>query len=356
MKGCRSKPVFIVGCARSGTTWLYHLLLSSGGFAIYRSETQFYDRFGPRFDNFSNERQLKVFLDLWLKSEFFLRSGLDAGFFRNSALENVNSPGTMLKLFMNCICDQQSAKRWAENTPDYALHIMEIKRDFPDALFIHVVRDGRDVAMSLAKQGFIKPFRWHRKQPELAAAAYWAWITDAVLRQVDYLGNDLLIVHYEDLLESLDSTLLRIATFIDKPIDPLRINSFAVGSVLKPNSSFTRDPDEPDEPDAKSVPRWQKHCDQETLQTIENVIRRSLNKFGYQQATNPIRFVGGIRGYSLRFAYFVRFRIRYVLKQLAVFGRFVPHELQEATNSEHAQDPTTRPKDNMEIIRRLVGS
>jgi len=353
MKGCRPKPVFIVGCARSGTTWLYHLLLSSGGFAIYRSETQFYNRFGPRFGNFANELQRSTFLDSWLKSEFFLRSGLNAVSFREAVLSDVNSPGTMLNTFMNRICDEQSAKRWAECTPDYALHIRTIKRDFPDALFIHVVRDGRDVALSLAKQAFIRPFPWHIKQPQLASAAYWAWITDAVLKQVDYLGDDLLTVRYEDLLENLDSALLRIATFIDKPMDPVRINTHSVGRVVKPNSSFNRDTAGFGD---QFVPRWQKYCNEDTLSAIENVIRRHLDRFGYQQSTDPPRFVGRNRSSLLRLTYFVRFRTRCVLKQLAIFGRITPDGSQDAPISDDPQDPTTRPQENIAIIRRLIGS
>ena len=353
MKRCRSKPVFIVGCARSGTTWLYHLLLSSGGFAIYRSETQFYNRFGPRFGNFTNERQRNTFLDSWLKSEFFLRSGLNADSFREAVLKDVNSPGTMLNTFMNRICDEQSAKRWVECTPDHALHIRSIKRDFPDALFIHVVRDGRDVALSLAKQAFVEPFPWHTKQPQLAAAAYWAWITDAVLKQVDYLGDDLLSLHYEDLLENLDSALLRVATFIDKPIDPLRINTHSFGSVVKPNSSFDRGTTGIGD---QFGPRWHNYCNVDTLSEIENVIRRRLDRFGYQQSTAPPGIIARIRSTVLRQVYFMRFRTRHILKQLTIFRRFTANELQEARLSKNSQDPTTRPQENMAIIRRLVGS
>ena len=353
MKARRTRPVFIVGCARSGTTWLYHLLLSSGGFAIYRSETQFYSRFGPRFSGFSNERQRKAFLDLWLKSEFFLRSGLDAVSFRQEALNDVDSPGSMLGAFMKRICDEQSAERWAECTPDHALYVRRIKRDFPDALFIHIIRDGRDVTMSLVKQAFIKPFPWHTKQPHLVAAAYWAWTTNAVSKQASYLGNDLLTLHYENLLESLDSTLLQIATFIDKPIDPVRIKTYPVGSILEPNSSFER---KPGDSGNQYVPRWQEHCTEDTLRVMEEVIGRGLDKFGYQPSTSPPGLVSRIHATLLRLAYFARLRARCTLKQLAIFSRYIPHGLENASVTDDTQDPTMRPKENISFVRRLIGS
>ena len=37
------RPVFVVGCPRSGTTLLYSMLLAAGGFTVYRKETYFYD-------------------------------------------------------------------------------------------------------------------------------------------------------------------------------------------------------------------------------------------------------------------------------------------------------------------------
>ncbi len=71
---------------------------------------------------------------------------------------------------------QQGALRWAETTPAHVLHMQEIVAQIPGALFIHVIRDGRDVAASLEKQGWIRPLPPDRDRPVLAAAAYWDWI------------------------------------------------------------------------------------------------------------------------------------------------------------------------------------
>jgi len=71
-------PVFIVGSARSGTTLLYHLLLSSGGFAIYRGETHAFNLMGPRFGRLGKRADRDRLMDAWLASEFLRRSGLEA--------------------------------------------------------------------------------------------------------------------------------------------------------------------------------------------------------------------------------------------------------------------------------------
>jgi hypothetical protein len=46
-------PVFVVGCPRSGTTVLYHMLLSAGGFAVYRSESNVFNLLVTRFGGMS---------------------------------------------------------------------------------------------------------------------------------------------------------------------------------------------------------------------------------------------------------------------------------------------------------------
>src|SRR5260370_42009850 len=45
-------PVFVVGSARSGNTMLYHMLLSSGRFPVYRTEPCVFDLLIPRFGDF----------------------------------------------------------------------------------------------------------------------------------------------------------------------------------------------------------------------------------------------------------------------------------------------------------------
>ena len=54
-------PVFVLGCPRSGTTLLYHMLLSAGNFAVYRAESQVFNLLEPHFGSLSqaaNRRKL----------------------------------------------------------------------------------------------------------------------------------------------------------------------------------------------------------------------------------------------------------------------------------------------------------
>ena len=75
----RSKaPVFVLGCPRSGTTLLYHMLLSAGNFVVYRAESQVFNLLEPRFGDLRIARNRRRLLEAWENSSLFTKTGLDA--------------------------------------------------------------------------------------------------------------------------------------------------------------------------------------------------------------------------------------------------------------------------------------
>src|SRR3954462_5065208 len=70
-------PVFVLGCPRSGTTVLYHMLLSAGDFAIYRAESNVFILLSPRFGRMRSESDRRDLMAHWVKSKLFRVSGLD---------------------------------------------------------------------------------------------------------------------------------------------------------------------------------------------------------------------------------------------------------------------------------------
>jgi LPS sulfotransferase NodH len=341
-----SRPVFIVGSPRSGTTWLYHILLSAGRFAIYRSETQLYNSFAPRYGNLASARRREAFLRKWLASEYFLRSGLDSEDFFVKA-QHASSPGKLLRLFMEEICAYQHAARWAECTPEYSLHIERIRQDFPEALFLHIVRDGRDVALSLAKQGFVRPLPWHSNSPEIAAAVYWRYVVNAVRRQTCTFPGDVLTVTYEDLVSGLDAALRRIAEFIDQDLDPKRVRLAAIGAVANPNSSYAA----PVAGDGRYAARWRSGYSDASLARIENLIGDALDRYGYARETRGAR---SARNAAVIALYESRFRVGRALKLHTFLGRYAGDGLGRLSPDNAAHDPTLRPREHLAQIRRIV--
>ena len=162
-------PVFIVGCPRSGTSFLYHLLLSAGGFAEFRTQMNVFDVLEPIYGDLGILNNKKEMMKEWLQSKAFAVSGLDAEEVKAKVLSDCGGAGDFLRIVMDMIAQKQGVKRWIDSTPTNIPHMPRIVKEFPDARIIHIIRDGRDVALSLDKREWSRPLPWDKKKSLLAA-------------------------------------------------------------------------------------------------------------------------------------------------------------------------------------------
>src|SRR5437868_7597580 len=139
----RTAPVFVLGSPRSGTTLLYDMLLSAGGFAVYLAESNVFNLLAPHFGDLSKRKNREKLLQVWLKSKLFRATGLDPQRIETQILENCRNAGDFLRQVMDSIAREQGVQRWAENSPEGMLHLPLIKQLIPDALVIHMTRDAR---------------------------------------------------------------------------------------------------------------------------------------------------------------------------------------------------------------------
>jgi hypothetical protein len=310
--GARSKaPVFVLGCGRSGTKLLYHTLLSAGGFAVYHAESNAFNLIGLRFGNLARRENRRVLLDHWLRSNLFYRSGLRREEIEPKVLEECRNAGDFLRILMEAIAHKQGVERWAECTPLHLLYLPLIKKLLPDALIVHIIRDGRDVAVSLDRIGWIKPFSWDRKRKLLAPAIFWKWIVSKGRKYGRAMGGDYLEVHYEDVVEKPRETLARIGTFIDHDLDYDRIQRNAQGSMVDPNSSFRGDGQEKE---SNPVGRWKTVLSTEQIAQVESLIGNELRETGHALAASAgersSSFAVGLMG----FLYPIYFDVKLWLK------------------------------------------
>ncbi len=346
-------PVFVVGSPRSGTTWLYHLLLSAGGFAIYRYESHVFNTLGPRFGGFRRRRDREAFLERWLKSEYFLRSGLDAASFTEEVLERCFSPSDLLRLLMDGIAADQGAYRWAECTPESILYLPQILTNFADAYVLHIVRDGRDVAASLAKQRSIRPIPLGQSPDLVAAALYWEWTTQHGRAQAGALGSRYMEVRFSDLVATPAETLASVGQFIEHPMDYDRILSSGIGSVRTPNTSFSG---ELHQGQFQPVERWRTSYSANDLRLIEALIGNHLAAMGFTLACPPHERVMGSALRLIRMLYRRRFITRTWLKSFTPLGRhFVDTSLLDYRLPDTDVEMTLRPGLHKEAVRLLVG-
>src|SRR6266581_8381941 len=196
----KEAPVFVLGCVRSGTTLLYHMLLSAGGFAVYRAESNAINLLEPRFGDLSTRRNKEKLMEAWLNSKLFRVSGLDAESIRAKVIAECKNGGDFLRIVMGEVARSQNVGRWADCTPEHLLYLGRIKQTIPNALIVHIIRDGRDVALSMEKGNWIRPITRQAKQGLAVAGLYWEWIVSKGRRDGRKLGGDYTEVRFEELV------------------------------------------------------------------------------------------------------------------------------------------------------------
>jgi hypothetical protein len=328
-KTARSQaPVFVIGCSRSGTTLLYHMILSSGNFAVYRMESHVFTLLEPRFRPLSVPENKRKLLDAWYQTRLYARSGLTPEDLEPRVMAECRNGGDFLRIQMEAMCRKQGVERWADTTPEHLLYIRLIKQTIPNALVIQVIRDGRDVALSWEKLSQIRRLPGDRKRPAMAAGIYWEWIVNQGREAGRELGDDYIEVHYEDLVRRPEAVLHKLEPFLEHDLDYDRIRQVAIGSVATPNTAF-RDASLSDSPAGENSPigRWRQDFTAEDLATFEALVGGTLDKFGYELAAKPSQ-PRGLNLAAMRAAYRLYFGSKQYLKTRTPFGkRFVTRDL-----------------------------
>ena len=318
MKSRKYSPVFVIGCHRSGTALLYDTLLSAGGFAIYHASFPVYSTLLPISGDLSVARNRERLMEVWLRSMQFRRSGLP-GEFRSKIQEECRNGGDFLRIVLGEVARRENAGRWAVYDPDNILHIPTVKREVPEALFVHIVRDGRDAALSLRKVGAIRPLWWDRQRWLLAAGLNWQWTVRKGRQYAQMFPSDYIEVHYEDLVTQPEKALSTLAEFLDHDLDYSRIQNSAVGRVNSPNTSWK---EEAQLGSFSPINRWRTKLSQPEIAALELLIGDCLEQFGYSLATKDRRSHADPRLSLMRVLYPRYFDAKLSLKSNTFLGRF----------------------------------
>jgi hypothetical protein len=268
-----------MGCHRSGTNLLYDMLLSSGGFAIYRGFLPIYKILIPRFGSMAKRANRETILRTWLQSKGFRRTGLDAELLSRRILTECRNGGDFIRVVMDSVARHQAMPRWAVYDPDNVLHVQRVKRDIPNAIFVHIIRDGRDLALSLKKMGGFAPLPWDRGQTDslVATSLYWEWMVRRGRAHGSQFPADYIEIRYEDLITNPHEALGRLGRFIDHDLDYERIRSAGLGRLSETNSSFREEGKEKINP----LGRWKDRLAHEDVAALEATVGRCLEDNGY---------------------------------------------------------------------------
>jgi hypothetical protein len=308
---------------------LYHMLLSSGRFPVYRTEPAVFDLLVPRFGDFRSVATRRELMRCWLRTRQFRRSGLDAGEITEKVVTSANTGGEFLRAVMEEMARAGGFQRWAVWGPDNLLYIPTIKRQIPDALFIHVIRDGRDVACALDRREFIRPFRWDLRYRLYVSALHWMWKVQTGRRHGQAIGSDYMEVRFEDLVLRPEEALAKVSAFIGENLDCEKIRKTKIGAISIPNTSFA---EEWKSGSFSPVGRWKRQLSDDKVTRLEGLVGELLVALGYPlsraegtgaESTRAESTTLGFRLRTMRAIYPSFYQLKEWLKTATPLGRFV---------------------------------
>ncbi len=265
----RWDPVFVVGCPRSGTTLLRDLLRSHPLLTL-PDETHvipdFYRAYGdPRTAEEAERLAARLLGTFWI--------GLWQLPLRPADFRRCRSFRAVMELFYDSWARREGKPRWGDKTPHYVLHIPLLAWMFPEARFVHIYRDGRDVALSWLKAGF-EPRNLY------AAMEYWAGMVTAGMRDGRKLGPDrYLEVRYETLTSEPEPTMKSVCEFLDLPWDPAVLKPNRLRRIVTDHARFVLSKPHIVKGNFR---KWTTQMSPDELRVAESVAGDTLERLGYE--------------------------------------------------------------------------
>ncbi len=224
------KPApFVVGVGRSGTTLLRLMLDAHPNLAI-PPETHFVPRLIKRFEQSADPSPHDLLAVVqthagWRdfgmdEAELLLAFEPNAELRASSAREA--TPGDhpaagAIRAFYAAYASRHSKPRWGDKTPVYIESIAEIGAALGDqARFVHLIRDGRDVAVS---RGARAVKRGREAPSARVEAETWKRRIEGAREQARQVGH-YLELRYEDLVADPEAALRRVCEFTELEVDP----------------------------------------------------------------------------------------------------------------------------------------
>ncbi|MDX9911270.1 MAG: sulfotransferase [Phycisphaerales bacterium] len=278
------RPVFLVGCERSGTTLLATILgrhprvsmPPETGYCWHLARTP--PPQGTDLDGvLSWAAGIPRFADLGVSAADLARAahGVDA--------PGLDPRGVVLRAMLEAFASgERTTDRpkdvIAEKSPVHLFSYPVLRRWFPAARFLCVVRDGRDVVESLAK------VPWTSGEPREMHARQWRLCMRVTRHMSETLGADALVLRYEDLLARPEAVLTRACAFIGVAFDPEMLAPRGEESTVPGWEAGWKDK-ATRELDPSRALAWKRTMEPRAARWLSMLMRPELARWGYEPGT-----------------------------------------------------------------------
>jgi hypothetical protein len=269
-------PVFVLGFQRSGTTLLRLLLDAHSELAIpfeSMSVIDFYHRRRDYADLSTTEQRARLVADLLAARGF--SAWRPAVTVADLDLDQCTSYPAVIDQVFTAYARKCGKQRWGDKTPGYTRDVHILNELFPDAKYVHLVRDGRDAALSLLRQPW-------GPSDFLSALEEWNEVVGWSRKMCRMLPRDrYLEIRYEDLVNDTEGVLRQITSFLSLPFEPdmLNGNGAATGKLPERSVAFHTNLDRP--VDSSLAFDWRRRLSPADQAIALKIAGRLLGELGY---------------------------------------------------------------------------
>ncbi|HEY7381880.1 MAG TPA: sulfotransferase [Gaiella sp.] len=265
-------PLIVLGVRRSGTTLLRVMLDRSSVLAI-PDESYFVPQLAHRHrgrvdpDSFLEDVRRLPTIREW---------GLDAGDVEERLRPGMTTGEAIGALFA-AYAGRQGKERWGDKTPLYMQYLPLLESLFRTARYVHLVRDGRDAALSyLAVPAGIMTAGWGHPRDAAAFACLWRSEIEDARALGRRVGDRYLQLAYEELVAEPERTLGRVCSFAELPYEAAMLDYVGRSeSARKPHQQRLNEPPTP------NVRDWRHEMPAADRRAFEEVAGDLLAELGY---------------------------------------------------------------------------
>ncbi len=263
------KPIFVVGMNGSGTSMLADCLGQHPELFAAYFETKVFPYLLLRIHKYGDLSKDDNFFKLWMAVLNIPVMTQINGWAPPQLPSNWQAfPRTLpaiIDAVFRSIALKYNKQRWAEKTPQYIQHLELLSKSFPEAKFIHIVRDGRDCAASFHR-------RW-RRSPEYTMTRWKRDLQEGSL-QSRSLEDKYFELSYEDMTTHPEKWLRQVCDFVDLPFNEVVLRSNqphregvekSISGLIQPNSG-----------------KWKSYFDKKQITALEKIAGAKLSAYGYE--------------------------------------------------------------------------
>ncbi|MGO9012164.1 MAG: sulfotransferase family protein [Bryobacteraceae bacterium] len=266
------RPIFLVGCPRSGTTLLRDLLRSHPNLT-FPPESRFIPRLYRAFGDPSSDEQAWQLAGRILKTpRLALRWGITV---HERDFAGCRSFSEVTRRLFEIWAAKEGKPRWGDKTPHYVRNIPLLLRLFPEAQVIHIVRDGRDVVLS-----------WLRTRLEpgnlYVAARLWKEMVKQGRQDGALLPSGTYFeLRYETLLAEPEATMRSVCEFLGEPYAAVVLFPNRITLELRRTARELSDPAFADSIVSDNAGAWRSGMSLRERTLFESVAGGLLSELGY---------------------------------------------------------------------------